>query len=360
MAAPDAQAAPCEKRTLIIVTCNPDTNLAYELGKIKEHLPEFSIMNRMPSILSHVRALAREADVFTYQELRMFTDKGGKVVDAVTPIVQTLHEMGFGCATAQYNPDPHSFWFLVAFRRSRFAVTGTRSHYLNSVVGNPTHRIGRTADEIKQENFGEMFERSVFTVDLYERETEQTHRVGVFHPGFSLAHRMETAKLLRKIALSSLVPCVFIGDYNSFKDAGGDEQIAATVADGLLVHCTKTIRNISGEEIDTTFVNWPYDFGANASKVPKMEELTACPRDEFVAKLSQLYADFNPGVGSKLDHCFCSPTYKPVDAWTTAYSDVAPQFKAEEIKKVVGEAFSRFQCPVLPSDHLPIIVKLQY
>lgn len=354
LAAVSLDAAPfaSEPRDLRVGWLNVDGNNQFNRGPLYTHLPAFGIMERMPEILKWIKFMIDSGvDVLGVLELRIFTNADGQTVNPVAPIVQLLDQLGFAHVITQYNPDPGAFMYLLGFRRTRFAVRSTNSFYVNREGVHPIRRLGRKPEVIKLDGFGDEFGRSVFVARLFERDSEVTHTVCMFHPAFSLEHRLATARILKWICQEEHTHVIAFGDYNTFKDDGGQQQIDSTLEGGKLVHATVRIVDLYGEEMDTTFFNFPYDFGPNASKVPKQAEIAA--RDDAVEYLCKLYEEHNPGKGSVLDHAFCTPDYKVVSA-------KAPIVNFPDMKQRVLRMLREFRQPLCASDHVPVIVHFQY
>lgn len=220
---------------LRVVSLNIDTNFRLmEEGYARDTHPQWSITERMPYILSTLRKiiLIGGADVIHLQEGRALETRDGVLIDSITPIVRLLQDLNFDVDVCPYRPDKWAFSFITAVHRGRFQVTQYKSLYFSKNKDYPTvQHLEEILERDPDFFYGEKSDRCTRMAFFYDRSTGEEFLGFNLHLGMSESSRLMSCHLINAEAATQLSRNtrlhVFVtGDFNSFPDRGGPEQLA--------------------------------------------------------------------------------------------------------------------------------------
>lgn len=396
-----------------LLTFNIDTNIGRtEEGYARDSFSEWRVNNRIHLILKWLGKIIEEKspDVIHLQEARKFVTKFGDEVDSLTPIVGFLTTRGYNVKTAQYNPSDKSFSYITAIKTNKYNIVDTLSLYLTKTPEKATdHSL--SLDEIKDNNFGEEWERSVFITkfttkpkrqkrenlindipqnllkfinndiklimlkdyinDIPETFTKiikcesdcQTYYSINVHLSMTEKHRLEACKLLKKWITSIIEndpksKIMISGDFNSFPDRKGPEQIEIMRSCDDLYHSSDKLYLIdSDQKIDWSFIAFPYDFANNEQRLNKRQYLESLDPETRKKEIISLFEKECNATCGHLDHVFL---YNFISSCNylipTTFNDELKEFTEESIKKYILDNSDK---PAFASDHQPILTLLQ-
>lgn len=360
---------------------NIDTNIGrIEEGYARESHKEWRVVNRMPGIIELLSEI--DADIVNIQEARKFTNSIGEDVDSLTPLLNYFNESDHEAIEAGYNPTALSFHFITAFKRSRFSLIETKIHYLTKTPDEPTFHEdlkGKTKEEIemikqtiRDHNYGEEWEKSILINKLLDKETGDIIYVFNIHLGFNETHRFKSSELIRDLAQKIIdaepsSKIIISGDFNSFTDKGGKEQIESILS-------TKTLQELSDPlhlpntdmrlPNDLTFIAFPYDFFFEKiqefMKNGRFNNMTKIDSPmERKKEISSMFSE-SPCFGGKLDHIFAYGLNKVGQAITYLKPTTKPypeNYEEETIKDYILNVCENK--PAFYSDHQPLVVVVE-
>jgi endonuclease/exonuclease/phosphatase family metal-dependent hydrolase len=372
------------------LTYNIDTNiLRTEEGPARDAFPEWRANERAPFIKQNLEKIIakQHPDIIQIQEARKFVTKFGDQVDAVTYLVDFFREQGYEVLVQPYNQTgDKTFQFITAYNPQQFKLESTAVKYFTKTPDSPTPRPsldGQSAEDaqaittqIKEHNFGALFERGVFITGLQDLETGNNVYAMNVHLDIPLNVRMESSKLLASfvkeiVAKDPQANVLISGDFNSFPEQQGEEQIRIlneAVLEGesipLLEESTQVLP-LDGEDVvvDFSFIAFPYDFAANDRRLQdESKRLTALPPGERRGETINTYDRECQSLGGKLDHMFFSRGLKAtrtalIPALTT---DERPDSYQEKDVKDYVVRMARKDIPAFASDHQPICSTFEY
>ena len=359
-----------------VVNFNIDTNLArLEDGYALSAFPEWTIAARMPYIKEYLSTTvnAHQPDVVLIQEGRKTANKFGNVVDSVTPIVDHLSSLNYQVFAQQYNPSDKAFVYITAIKPG-YTITSTKSSYFTAYPELPSDEEFTDTAARKAKNFGEEFEKSTFITTFHDSIGNE-YQVYNVHKGLVDTHRLKASEMLLNWAKEYLSAettgeikkhIVMAGDFNSFGDRKGPEQLAILKSDNILQDSTESLKVYgTNQPIDTTYFAFPYDFAANSNRVyakynffEEIAKLSPVDQKAMIIKIfkeeCQATVGFN-NTGSHLDHVFHYGFVKAQSyLMPTPMNGPGPEFIDEDSvkesilnKSQVGSAYI--------SDHQPVL-----
>lgn len=315
--------------------CNKIVNGGTRTNKsIEPIFPELSAEQRLPAfkqfLLAQLSAL--DPDVVCLSESYNYTNMHGQLVDCIGKQTLFFEAQGFVVHTLPYfQNEPAGFNHLVAVK---FGV--------ELLELKPTW-MSKSAQPGKGE-------RCVASVTV--KKGGQLYVVNVCHMAMDRADRMKSAEVIAALPPRKDAVEVFVGDFNTFSDDGGKDQIDKITAGGL---DDVPLLWANGQLVESTFVPFVYNPIVLGSGVPK--EFTALvdalPVDESRAERITYFALESAAKGSVLDHIFLR-NGKVSDA-RAILSSVAPNALADlsndaETRKAVVQAAHERRVP-FASDH---------
>ncbi|HRA43378.1 MAG TPA: hypothetical protein PLV31_06880 [Gammaproteobacteria bacterium] len=377
------------KEGLTLLSYNIDTNiLRTEEGYARDAFPEWRANERASSIREAMGKIIHSyrPTIIQIQEGRKFTTKFGDEVDSVTPLVNYLKEAGYNVLVQPYNGGggEKAFKFITAYdpRALTLLENGTYIRYLTQTPEQPTPRpsiegkskeeVEKNISSIKSHNFGVEWERGVFIVGLQEPSTGQKIYSLNAHFDIVLEARKNSSRLLVEFVKEIIVKepdakILISGDFNTFADWGGPEQMAiinSAVLNGkpLLEEPTRNLRLPDGSEANFSFIAFPYDFAANEKRLNMTSSLVAMSPKSRRKTVVDVYEKECQALGSVLDHVFSrgfEPTYSTLVPATT--TEAAPTSYSEDAVRTFVVGFTREQGkPAFASDHQPIVTNFKF
>ena len=374
-------------RTITLLSYNIDTNiLRTEEGYARESFPEWRAEARAPYIMKNLDKIIQQehTDIIQVQEARKFTTKFQDRVDSVTYLVDFFHAQGYEVLVQPYNQTgERSFQFITAYNPKSFRLENSYIRYLTQTPDAPTPRPsieGKSVeekrsilDQIKDHNYGVEWERGVFITGLRDLETNKVVYSFNVHLDIPLNIRMKSSELLVSfvkeiIETDSEANVLMSGDFNSFPDWGGDDQLKLlneAVLDGqsLLSESTRDLKLRNGTSIDFSFIAFPYDFAANEKRLNLTQTLCDMPPAERREKIINVFQTECQALGGKLDHMFFSRGLDPIKTALipAVTTDEEPaSYQEKDVKEFILRTAQEQNQPAFASDHQPICSTFQY
>jgi len=340
---------------------------------------EFLVDKRMPSILGTLAQHVHKVGIIQIQEARHFRRRDGSYVDSITPIVKFLSAAGFEVQTAPYNLSRKSFTYITAAKKKEFTFVYSKSHYLTRTKSWPQKSLAEEQEEEyaaaegsphtlkdvrakwRERNGFDEWEKSAFET-RWQQKSGSRKVLCCFntHLGTPARHRMFASGKLAQLLNKSKHPTIMTGDFNSFDDWMGNEQMA-------LLHqkCVEGVKECKGlvyedtklqSSTKSTFVCFPDDFAA-ASQCPTMSDLLKGMRPEIAPQNFKRLLEHavvcgkmpDYPMGSQLDHVFYKglTETRPLQLWPT-WTDKAIEWNHIKLKQAL---LSSPQNPILATDH---------
>lgn len=324
---------------------NIDTNIfRLEGGYGKESFNNWSVKNRIPNILKYIDR--QHLDIIQIQEARRCRLNDGSLVDSITPIEEGLTSMGFTVIIQPYNPTGGKcFYYIVGYKNVQYI-----RHYPHWFTKTPTRaleRKGMSDDDIKQHNFGEFFERCCMVTEF---QGEKKFICINVHMGMSYKCRMESTKVLRDLLNSFTDLFICSGDFNSFPDIGGSEQLNLLNYEDILANCS------------TSFVSFPYDFGKDSARLtangvlPKI--INTENETEKKERIINTFANECSALGGCLDHMFHA-RWQSAQGRLVFTCDHNIKINEDVVKKYIL-AMVKLNKPAFASDHQMVVGKFTF
>lgn len=368
----NAQASSLCKDSLSVLSWNIDTNIVRtEGGYARDAFPEFRVNARIPFIKETLGRIISSSspDVIHIQEGRHFVTSFGDEVDSITPIMTFLKSRGYQVFEKQYNPTDLAFSYITAIKKG-FIVDDLEGLYFTKTPECPTdHSL--PIQDVKDNNFGEEWERCAFSVKFHDRCGRNYVATNV-HLGISEQHRKEACRMLRQGAETRACQNnnlleVITGDFNTFPLWGGPAQLKIMAENDTLQEVTADLKLENGKPSSSTFIAFPYDFAANEKRLndesvketglPLAKRLSALPVDERKNEIRRLYATECKAIGDHLDRVYQRGFDDAQVTLLLASKDECfnpDDFNEDTVKEVVlctnGPAFA--------SDHQPLLTTL--
>ena len=356
---------------LTVLTFNIDTNIARtEEGYARDSHPQWRVGDRMPKICASLAQIieSHQPDVIHLQEGRNFVTKFGDEVDSIHPLMAFLAAQGYQVSTEQYNPSDRAFSFITAIKQG-FEVDAYEKFYLSKTPGQATDR-SLPLTEIKDNNFGEEWERCVYIANFHDAQGRKYRTTNV-HLGISELHRKQACSMLQQDAqrVSLANPEVLqvqTGDMNTFPDWGGPAQLEIMKQNAVLQEVTENLTLQNGVKIHTTFIAFPFDFAADEKRLNDRSFkdhgaslgaiLAAMSSSARKAKIGEIFATECKSLNGHLDRIYqhgfesASATLLPTPQF--ADFDLA-SFNEASVKDFIIRHHE--DGPAFASDHQPII-----
>lgn len=264
---------------------NIDTNMARsEEGIGRDCYPALRANARAPLVKDTVRAIidSDRPNVVNIQECRRFVTKFGDEVDSISSLLSLFKEKRYSVVQRSYNEagGDKAFQFLTAYDREALRLKGAYMRYFTKTPTEPTPRpdtSGLSAAEasavmqgIKEHNFGSEWERGVLVTRFQHKYLVEPFFSINVHLDIPEAHRLKAAEMIREflieiIAEHPTAKIVIEGDFNTFPDRGGPEQLeilngATFEGEKLLNEATQHLVLPSGEPAAFSFIAFTHDF----------------------------------------------------------------------------------------------------
>lgn len=354
-----------------VLSFNIDTNIGRtEEGYVRDSMPEWRVNERMPAIIAAIQNVIdnKSPDVIQLQEGRKFDTKYGDHVDSITPLTEFLKSNGYYVQASQYNPSDRAFSYIGAVKSDRFDVDESYPKYFTKTPDVPTDHSnhGKRKEEIKDHNFGEEWERSARIISFHDKAGQKYYAFNV-HLGMGKGHRVKACTQLKELAKDIIAQepnakIIMTGDFNTFPDWGGAEQLEAlTGGDSPLTDATADLRLPNGKKVDTSFITFPYDYGADSrrldSEISKLYDTEPVPRRKRALELFEKEAK---ALGGHLDRA-------PFFGFNSAKATLIPtpqyegfnvdQFGEDYIKQYILDHAD--EGPAFASDHQPVLIEFE-
>jgi hypothetical protein len=358
---------------LKVTSFNVDTNIGrLEEGPFYDSHPKWRVNERMELLKRHLGRIIKNdtPDAINLQESRAFKTKFGTTVDSISPLVRFLKTNGYSVFTKPYNPSDRAFSYITALKKDKFTVDGHEHFYITETPNKPTDHTNHAErkEEIKRHNFGEEWERCIFTTKFHDKQG-RSYRLSNVNLGIAAFGRKKACEMLRQDAQKALEKnphelIVITGDFNSFPDWGGPEQLKIMKEGGTLHEVTEDLTLEDGTPADSTFIAFPYDFGIaekdirtefeeqNGGKflTKHLEELDPTKRKRFTG---EVFSQKASALGGHLDrvyeHGFTSAKSELI--LTPTYEDdfEGTPFEEDSIKDYIMRHYD--EGPAFASDH---------
>jgi endonuclease/exonuclease/phosphatase family metal-dependent hydrolase len=357
------------KEEIKFVSWNIDTNIGrMEEGLARETHPMWRIHNRMKSIQEEILKLS--PDILQIQEARAFTNKFGEVVDSVTPLVDFLREHGYEVQVGDYNPTDKAFKYITAYKIDRFESTGSKLKYFTKTPDAATDHTDHQnkLTEIKEHNYGDEWERCTFIVSLKDKVTGDFISAFNVHLNISEMHRLKASELLIEFVREELNnypnnKIVIAGDFNSFPDRKGEEQIKFLLnneiaKDKYLTELSDKLYLEDGVPVkdNTTFIAFPYDFVPKAGDIrPLTTNLPNLEPLERKVAMEKIFVENCKALGGQLDHILTSgfkTQENVILKLTSQYIPAPSSYTEESVMSYIIEHLN--DGPAFASDHQPL------
>jgi endonuclease/exonuclease/phosphatase family metal-dependent hydrolase len=354
---------------LNVLTFNIDTNARIEEGYGRDAFPELRVKERMPKIIKALQDIidTSSPDVIQLQEGRKFHTKHGDLVDSITPLVSFLRDKGYHVGDAQYNPTGKSFSYIEGIKKDKFHIDKRESKYFTKTPDVATDHTDHDVrkQEIKDHNFGEEWERSTHITKFHD-EAGQTYYAFNINLPVGLQSRLQASEQLKGLAKRIIeeepnAKIIMTGDFNTFPDWGGPDQLKIMTTNSPLEEATKTLMLPNGKKVNTSFIAFPHDFGVASGRLrdamKPVYDMEAVARKK---RIVELFAQEAPALGGHLDRVYhygfgsASSTLIPTPQFEGFDLD---QFGEEYVKQYILDHVD--EGPAFVSDHQPVLTRLK-
>ena len=321
-------------------------------------------------------------DIVHLQEMRKFTTIYGDHIDSLTPFKKMLEKKGYKVLVSPYNVHgERSYQFITAYNPYRFNLEGTKVFYLSKTPDKPTQHPDMTnkseeekalmLKKIQDHNLGELWERSTFLVKLRDKTNHALIQDFNVHLALPLNHKIPASHLMFQFIQQALKEhpdskIIAAGDFNTFPNFGGPEQIKILEQDNVLKDAITDLKLANGTPVNTSFICYPYDFGENDERLTQdgtNAKLAKMSPKEFHQAVKELFMKdmyaFGSKDGFKLDHIFYHGFQKSTCALLPMPRFGEPKDYTEaSIKHYIMDNFEKG--PAFSSDHQPTLTVLWY
>lgn len=281
-------------------TWNIDTSLNIEANYAEAFEP-WRIKNRIPNIIKFIEKV--NPDILHLQEVRK-KDYDGELINSVDPIKDFLETKGYEVLLCLYDPLQADFFqYITAYKAEKFKIFGT------------------TAQPIETTN------RCIFITKLQHIQTGQNLYTFNIHMDPE-KNKIEGSHMINQLVKQYITEqptlgIIIAGDFNSFSDTNGNEQMQiltdSKVLDKPLLEVTNDLLLPDKSPIPeskTTFFYYPYDLKYKDF----FKNLEASQLKEAVKKI--FASDKCKARGGHLDHIL---VYN-LTADENSILEVSPQF----------------------------------
>lgn len=390
-----------ESNDIKMMTFNIDTNFVrLEEGYAKDSFPEWRIKKRIPLIMQKIADV--NPDIINLQEMRKADTKQGDHVDSLTPMINQLQKQGYTVVSRDYNETGGaSFKYISAFKQNRFELTNDpQIKFFTKTPDTPTPRpdtkglnteeVKAVEDKIKDNNFGQFFERGALIAEIKDTRTGNDIFLMNAHIDIPEKVRLKSAEKLGDFAKEILdrkpdAQIILSGDFNSFADIKGKEEMETVRAakdsrgEKIFEEVSEDLRLPDGQKTRTSFFAFPYDMGATE---PKLKDIMKSINDiqdaiERKQKIVETFVNFaSPTGGAKteafvplndlpLDHILthglkCKPGTHAVLHVSSQFDDAPRDYNnLPELQKYIADhCIGTKVGPAFASDHQPIVAIL--
>ncbi|PCJ29279.1 MAG: hypothetical protein COA94_01955 [Rickettsiales bacterium] len=267
---------------LTFATFNACTDTRVEEGSNNITHSEWRAEARMPKVLETLDKLG--TDIIAIQELRN-CPKAKPPFNSTGPVNDHLEHSGYTTSVTFYRDGFQSEGasrYILAFKESRFTHIETETKYFTQspdkftddyFASTYTTLNGKQehVEAVKDHNFGMFFERGIQVTRLFDKETRETLCIFNVHYPIPKDLRIKASELLRDFAqaeqeLHPNIKIIIAGDFNSFPNWGGEEQMKPLIEAGFVDALTDaTFPNET--PADSTFYAFPYDLSDKQQKL---------------------------------------------------------------------------------------------
>lgn len=370
---------------LVAMTYNIDTNaFRLEGGVAGRGFRNWRQVHRITFVLDSLqRAIeAYRPHVLTIQEARKFTDRHGELVDSLTPVLELLTVNGYSTSVCPYDRAEGSFSYITAWKKDYYVSYETSIRYFN-IDGRVPSNPNLSDDEKKARNFGIVKDRAMPFVHLLPRCDMVPIVVGNVHMDIPDKVRVAGAGRIREWITEFAEAgnrVVVLGDFNSFPDWKGPEQMAALegidigkisrycLAIGGASH-TDRVEELKeqGQELPT-FIATPYDFMGQTQKLDKEygipQVMDALSAEESRLAFLSIFETHCNAIGGRLDQVISSGfTHSDLELVIAARPDKELSAYTEEAVKAYLLECARMPDggqPGFASDHQILMAHLDF
>ena len=260
---------PAEQKEFVVCSYNIDTNMVRtEEGFARDAHPEWRIKERMPHIIKTLKTVIKRdnPDLIHIQEGRRCTTKFGDEIDSVTPLMNFLKIEGYQAWEQPYNLTGGAVFSFITAIKGNYTKLGNEFIYITETPSPADHSDhAARLSEIKKHNFGDEYERCVYITKFKDEKDALYYSCNV-HLALGLEHRKKASEIINEWAEkvkkeNPKAHIIITGDFNTFSDWGGQEQLAIIKDAGILTSATDTLKIYGTEQaINSSFFPFPHDF----------------------------------------------------------------------------------------------------
>lgn len=368
---------PAEQKEFVVCSYNIDTNMVRtEEGFARDAHPEWRIKERIPHIIKTLQAIIKRdsPDLIHLQEGRRCTTRFGDEIDSVTPLMDFLKTEGYQVWEQPYNLTGGAvFSFITALKENYIKIDNQFVYITESRQPTDHSDHALRLQAIKKQNFGEEYERCLYITKFKDKENNIYYSCNL-HLGLGLEHRKKASEVINEWAEkvkkeNPKAHIIITGDFNTFSDWGGQEQLAIIKDAGVLTSATDTLKIYGTDRIiDSSFFPFPHDFGAQEKSLKEeLEELKRIDPVTRKLKMHELFKTKCKALGDKLDHVFVAG-FKKAQAYLSPFplfSDGPIEYLEHLVKDYVlghhinSKEGKKVEGPAFASDHQPVITFLE-
>lgn len=297
------------------------------------------------------------SDIIHIQEAGDYINNYGEHINSALSVKDYLESEGYSVSTRPLKPsDPYSLEYITAHKINRFELLENKFFYCTKTP----HEFQEIASEEERlnHNYDDYHQRTVFTTHLLDKVTGEDLWTINVHIGFSLIHRKQVSKMILEFieTLGDNPKVIVAGDFNSFDNWGGAEQMEILNNSGLLTEVTKELVLPNAELVpgNTTFFAFPFDCITDDKEI-KNQVAKSMNKQE----IDQIFAKDCRATGGQLDHILISKNLNQIEK---AVLNVTPQFFPHPVnyteEGIKGYILDHLDGPAFASDHQPITVTL--
>jgi endonuclease/exonuclease/phosphatase family metal-dependent hydrolase len=342
-----------------VLSWNLDTNIIRYYANAINAFPGFGIVDRLDAIKHFISQSG--SDIIQLQELRLITLEDKSIIDPITPLIDYLTSLNYTVLVCPYNQTGgQCFQYISAFNNELFKHRLSYTRYITKTPLVSTNHL-QELSIIKENNYGEEFERCVFINALERTDGKLIFTINC-HLSMLVDIRIKSSELINTfvreiLTINPNAGIILSGDFNSFVDRRGQEQL-----DILKETLDHTSSNLAG----SSFINYPFDLGAQESKFRELiNGFKSLPTPEKRQSFIDLYTKHCPAYGGVvdlkydsyilLDHFFTHGfKYDGAIMIPTPLNGEPENYKEDIIKQYVLKS----EGPAFASDHQIIVVDL--
>lgn len=334
-------------------TWNINTNPHSERKNARISHPQWRSKKREKDILKQLP----NSDIIHIQEAANYINQYGEEIDSAISLTKFLNGKGYKVISQLLKPlDPTSYQYLTAYKTDRFDLIESKILLCTKTPNQLKNSVSEK--EKLDHNYNELFEKSILITHLIDKSNGKNIWTLNLQLGYSLTHRKQVSKMILNFTnnLDEDLEIIIAGDFNSFSDWGGEEQIAILANSRKLKEVSTDLTLPNGELMptNTTFFAYPFDCITDQKNIKSIISNSTNKQE-----IDQLFAQHCQATGGHLDHIFVSNNlYK----MSEAILNVAPLFFPEPnnytesgIKDYI---LKHLEGPCFASDHQPITVLL--